>query len=120
VQQAEGGEAMNFFFRNPAYCLTNPRKAWATRKAMEEYRREHPICAFTGRAPVHVHHVEPIQYAPERAAEKGNMISLAAASVHHAVGHAGDWKRYVENVRELCEAVRIGMPAAGGENDDEE
>ena len=98
------------FFRQPVYCLTNPRKAWATRKVMEAYRKDHPACEFTGRKGVHIHHVVPIQFAPERAADPENFISLAP-KVHLQVGHAGNWKDYVQNVRLLCELVMIGKKA---------
>lgn len=103
--------AINFFFRQSVYCLKNPRKAWATRKAMEKYRHEHPTCAFTFRKPVHVHHILPIQYAPEKAADPTNFISLAGKRVHLTVGHGGNWKWFVPNVRELCDKVRIGKPS---------
>jgi len=101
---------MNFFFRHPVYCTTNPRKAWSTVKAMRAYAKEHPVCEFTGRpGPIHVHHIEPIQFAPERAADPDNMVSLRAKSVHLVAGHAGNWKRYVANIRELCDQVSIGL-----------
>jgi hypothetical protein len=102
---------MNFFFRQPGYCLKNPRKAWATRKAMQAYRKEHPVCEWSGRpGPVHVHHVQPIQYAPELAADPENFVSLAGKRVHLTVGHAGNYKDYVENVKALCKLVRVGKP----------
>ena len=98
---------MNFFFRHPAYCAKNPRKAWATRKAMKLYALDNPTCAFTGKTPVHVHHIEPIQFAPDRAADPDNFISLHPKA-HLMVGHAGHWKQYVANVREICDQARIG------------
>ena len=105
---------MNFFFRQPKYCITNPRKAWATKKAMDKYRKEHPFCEFTGRhGTVHVHHIEPISYAPERAADPTNFVSLLGKRVHITVGHGGNYKDYVENVREICDTARIGKRAKG-------
>jgi len=98
---------MNFFFRHPAYCVKNPRKAYATTKAMRAHRKAHPTCAFTGRTPVHVHHIEPIQFAPDRAADPANFISLYPKA-HLVVGHGGDWKQYVANVRALCAQAAIG------------
>lgn len=99
---------MNFFFRQPVYCMKSPRKAWATRKAMKQHAIDFPACAFTGRSPIHVHHIEPIRYAPHRAADPTNFISLAAKDVHRIVGHAGNWKQYVENVESICKSARIG------------
>ena len=101
----------NFFFRQPKYCMTNPRKAWKTKKAMDEYRKAHPFCEFTGRPNVHVHHIQPIAYRPDLAAEPSNFISLAGKRVHLTVGHAGNYKDYVENVREICDSARIGKRA---------
>ena len=98
---------MNFFFRHPVYCVKSPRKAWATRKAMEAYRELHPQCEYSGReGACHIHHIQPIRYAPELAAEEGNMITLHA-KVHCAVGHAGNYKRYVANVREICRRCQV-------------
>ncbi len=106
---------MNFFFRHPVECIGHPRRAWATVKAMRQYRFEHPLCEFTNRPGVHVHHIEPIQYAPERAADPTNFISLAGKRVHLTIGHGGNFKDYVENVREICDMVRIGKQKKGGE-----
>jgi len=98
---------MNFFFRNPVFCLKNPRYARETVKAMAEYKADHPVCEYTGRKPIHVHHVVSIRFAPERAADKTNMISLAAKHIHLSVGHAGDTKQYVDNVQEICAIARV-------------
>jgi len=98
---------MNFFFRNPTYCVTNPRKSYITTKAMKVYRDANPVCEYDGkRTGVHVHHIVPIRYAPELAAEPTNFISLCP-KCHHVVGHGRNWKQYVENVREICESAKI-------------
>jgi hypothetical protein len=97
----------NFFFRQPVYCLKDPRKAWATRQAMQAYRRAHPICEFDGKSTkVHIHHIEPIQFAPERAADPDNFISLSPKA-HLIVGHAGDFKQYVRTVRSMCAICQV-------------
>ncbi|MDP6526526.1 MAG: hypothetical protein QGH15_20120 [Kiritimatiellia bacterium] len=93
---------MNYFFRHPVECTKNPRKAYATVKAMREYRVANPVCSWCGKGKIHVHHVEPIQFAPERAADPGNFISLCGKRCHLAVGHAGNWKQFVENVVQIC------------------
>ena len=95
-----------FFFRQPKYCLTNPRTAWATRKRMEIHRKAHPKCALTGRTPVHVHHKKSIWAHPELAADPENFISLHP-KIHFGWGHGTNWKQYVENVEELIEQARI-------------
>jgi hypothetical protein len=106
-------EMANFFFRHPVYCIKSPRKAWATRKAMEAYRRKRPACEYSGRTgPCHIHHIEPIAYAPGRAADESNFITLHA-KLHCEVGHAGNFKNYVANVREICRDARIIKRAKG-------
>jgi len=106
---------MNYFFRHPVECLTNPRRAWSTVKAMREYRRLHPRCEYDDCSDkVHVHHVEPIQFAPDRAADPTNFLSLAGKRCHLVVGHANNWKRYVHNVRHICRDVIIGKAHPNG------
>lgn len=98
----------SFLFRHAGYTAKNARKAWATRKAMNAYGKAHPICEFDKKtAAIHVHHVEPISEAPERAADPTNFISLGGKRNHLVVGHAGNWRHHVKNVREICDAVQI-------------
>jgi len=98
----------NFLTRNVRFCVASPRKAWATRKAMAEYRKEHPICEYDRRSyPVHVHHKLPIKDAPWLAADPTNFISLGGKRNHLVVGHGGNWRSYVANVTELCARADI-------------
>lgn len=98
---------MNYFFRHPVECVTNPRKAYATTKAMKAYRLAHPSCAFCGwsKGSVHVHHRVPIRYAPQLADSAINFISLCP-KCHFIVGHARNWKQYT-NVSWLCNKVEV-------------
>jgi predicted HNH restriction endonuclease len=75
---------------------------------MKFYRTKHPRCAFCDwdKGTCHVHHIEPIKYAPDRAGDPLNFITLCP-KCHHVVGHARNWKQFCENVKELCEAVKI-------------
>ena len=98
---------MTFLARNAGFAVKNPRKAWATRKAMNEYRKDFPTCAYCGRNPIHVHHKIPIKFAPNLAASPGNFISLCGKRCHITIGHAGNWKTYVENVEDICVKTRI-------------
>lgn len=91
-----------FITRNLSYVVRNPRKAWSTIKAMRAYAKTHPVCEITGTKPIEVHHVRPINVAPELAADPSNFISLGARTIHFIFGHGGDnWKDYVTNVRDI-------------------
>ncbi len=95
---------MNFLLRHPAFSLSNPRTAWKTRKAMAAYRVLNPACEWDGiTTKIHVHHILPIHVRPDLAADPDNFISLGAKRAHLTIGHAGDWKRYVVNVRRICQ-----------------
>jgi len=98
----------NFFFRQAVYCLSNPRNAYKTKKAMDQYRKANPNCAFCGRPnKIHVHHLVPIQYAPELAADPENFISLCGKRCHITIGHGGNYKDYVVNCKEICGYTQI-------------
>jgi len=98
---------MTFLARNAVFAVTNPRKAWATRKAMNKHRKAHPNCEYCGRKPIHVHHIVPVSKAPIFAADPDNFISLCGKRCHITIGHAGNWKHYVFNVVTICDAVTI-------------
>lgn len=83
---------------------------------MREYRESNPACAFCNnsrkRKPKHVHHLEPISYAPEKAADPDNFETLCGKSCHIVVGHGGNWKNYVRNCKELCRQVTLVIRAS--------
>lgn len=95
---------LTFAKRNAGYCVKNPRRAWATVKAMREYAKANPLCAWCGRMKIDVHHIEPISVRPDRAADKSNMISLCRKpQCHLVIGHRGNFKAANLMVRETCE-----------------
>jgi hypothetical protein len=95
-------------YRNPGWVTRNARRAWATAKAMQAYREAHPACEYCGRdSRIQVHHAKPVSVAPDLAASIENMISLCAKRCHITIGHAGNYKNYVENVFELCARRRV-------------
>ena len=96
--------------RHIGFSVQNPRKAWAVTKAMNKYRKEHPVCEITGLSPVEVHHEKPVEYFPELAADPTNFISLYRRGGHLYFGHGGNWKWYVNNVRDVVRTVRITKP----------
>ena len=98
---------VNFVARNPMFCIKNVRDLPAVIKAMNEYRKAFPKCAWCGRPKVEVHHIRPVKLFPELAAEPSNFISLGRKpNCHCIVGHFGDWKLgYNLNVVEVCKEV---------------
>jgi len=98
---------MTFLARQPGFAVKNPRSAWATRKAMNAYRKAVPKCEYCGRSPIHVHHIEPVAWRPDLAHVPQNFISLCAKRCHITIGHSGNWRHWVANVRELCATVKI-------------
>ena len=101
----------NFFFRNKKYCIKNPRAAREVTKVMRLYKQDHPNCEWCGRDnPLHVHHLEPVSYAPERAADPTNLICLCAKRCHLTVGHGGNYKDYIVHCRYMCDNNVIVKP----------
>lgn len=107
-------EAAQLAWRNPVIVTRNPsgitqaaRDAYATAKAMRNYRELQErfgtsFCRWCGdNDGLHVHHVEPVSVRPDLAADQANFMLLCAAC-HLHVGHGGNWKFYVRNVRDLC------------------
>jgi len=109
-------EYIRFVFRNPSYVTESARAQSFVRKAMEEFREqpENKTCAWCGRdKKLEVHHIIPVSLEPAIAASKQNMIMLCRKpACHQIIGHDGDFgRRYVSNVKELCEnnkTVSIG------------
>ena len=94
----------SFIYRNPVFCAQNVRTVYAVIKAMKEYRKEHPICEYTKTLPTKfIHHIKPVHLFPELAADKTNFISFGSHSIHLVVGHGGNFKYWIDNVRAICE-----------------
>ena len=73
-------------------------------RAMNEYRKAHPICEWDNcNDSIEVHHIIPISVRPDLAADTNNMISLGCKRCHLCVGHAGNTAYYyVSNIKEIC------------------
>ena len=97
-------EFAGLMWRNPSWVTRNARGAWITAKAMKNYRKKHPVCAWCGRdARVQIHHIHPVSVRPNLAADPNNMLTLCAKRCHLCVGHNGDYGgRYVLNLVEVC------------------
>ena len=105
------GESMkagtSYILRHPVITAKDVRGSWAVRKAMNEYDEEVDHCEFTERTNLkcQVHHILPVSLYPQFAACKWNFIKLAQTRtmpVHRLVGHGGNWKNFVPNVKYVC------------------
>ena len=99
-----------FVTRNPAYVTKNARRQPEVRRNMLDFREENTYCAYCGRSKkLDVHHIEPVSVAPDKAADKENMIMLCRKpACHQIVGHDGDFgRRYVLNVKEVCDSAKV-------------
>ena len=82
---------------------------------MRKHKKSNPTCAFCGKGKgLHTHHIESIQFAPERAADPTNFLSLCGKRCHITIGHGGNYKQYVHNVQKICESVIIVKPIKQG------
>jgi hypothetical protein len=103
---------MTFLARNAGFTVKNPRKAWKTRKRMNEHRKEHPNCKYCGRSPIHVHHIITVKECIRLGRidlvwDKDNFLSLCGKRCHIAIGHGGNYKHVVVNAVEICDNVII-------------
>lgn len=94
--------------RNPSWVTQNAREAWETARAMKEYRRQFDACEYCGRrGRIQVHHILPVSVRPDLASDSMNLISLCAKRCHITIGHAGNYKNYVENCELLASQARV-------------
>ena len=71
------------------------------RHAMQFYREAHPICEWCGQSrDMAVDHAVPVHVDPSRAADTNNMVSLCGRC-HFVLGHACNYKKWVENVKAI-------------------
>ncbi len=105
---------IRFVLRNPEYAIQNWRSLAAVRRAMAKHKALHPTCSWCGTTrKIETHHVIPVAVEPAWAAFPSNMASVCRRC-HFTVAHIGNWKKYIENVRTLCEVadrVRIVQSA---------
>lgn len=90
------------------WSILNPKQSYAAHKAMNEYKKEHPVCELTGsKNGVQIHHIIPIWANPALAADKDNMIALSTKANIHLMAHNGNYgKFYVSNIKDICKRCR--------------
>jgi len=93
-----------FAIRNAKFSATNIRSLPAVRKAMREFDKEYPACAWCGReGDTDIHHIMPVSIAPHLAADKTNFIPLCRQKkCHFVVGHYSNWKDFNARVADVC------------------
>ncbi len=101
--------SIRFYIQNAGWSVLNPSQAYQAKKAMDKYRKLHPLCEITGsNKNVQVHHIIPVFADPTLAADMENMISLStSANIHLIFGHDGNFgARYVKNIKNIAEEIR--------------
>lgn len=101
--------SIRFYIQNAGWASLNPSEAYQAKKAMDQYRKLHPVCEITGsNKNVQVHHIIPIWARPDLAADPNNFISLSVSSnIHLILGHNGNYaNRYVKNIKEISKEIR--------------
>lgn len=101
--------SLRFYIQNAGWSVLNPSQAYQAKKAMDKYRKLHPLCEITGsNKNVQVHHIIPVFADPTLAADMNNMISLStSANIHLLFGHNGNFgAKYVKNIKKIAEDIR--------------
>ena len=106
-------------WRNPQYVTRHPtgytqgiRASYAVVRAMREFSDHHKAngtywCRHCRKRPekgLHVHHVEPVSVAPEKADDEENFI-LLCQRCHFTAGHLNNWKSFDAAIVNKCLAV---------------
>lgn len=106
----------SFIGRNAGWSILHPKLAYQEHKLMRIHLANNMRCAACGedrKKFLEVHHVWPLWFWGEQAGKNpaGRYITLCdsgSRSCHLFWGHAGHYgKYYVENVVELCAAIRV-------------
>lgn len=100
---------MSIFDKRGGWSTLTHKQTREAQKAMDQYRKLHPVCEITGSdKDVQVHHIVPVWADPSLAADPNNFISLSAsAHIHCIFGHNGDFgERYVSNIKEIASKIR--------------
>ena len=91
---------------------TNPVKAWDIHKAKAAHRKKRPDCQFCGaksgvfKRKLDVHHIKPVKYYPELAADPRNLITVCRRC-HLRECHFGDWHSYNKDIIGLAAEYKM-------------
>lgn len=112
-------QAALWAWRNPLYVQRYPtgyiegiRASYRVTKAMRGYADQHKAhdtywcrhCKKKAKKGLHVHHIEPVSVAPDKADDKSNFI-LLCQKCHFTAAHLNNWKDYDANIVSKCYSV---------------
>lgn len=99
-----------FLTRNVSFAISSARNLPEVKRAMREFDRDNPFCAYCGEVgDTDIHHKIPVSVAPDLAADKNNMIPLCRGNkCHFVVGHFSNWRDYNSRVDATCNAASGG------------
>ena len=99
---------MNIFARNFGYAIKHPVRTWRVRKACKEHVKKEPFCQWCNTMKgLQAHHIIPMWKDDTLAADLKNFITLCK-KCHLPIGHNRSFAtKYVENVREICDARKV-------------
>lgn len=79
------------------------------RRAMNKFRAkfENKSCAYCGiNKTIEIHHIIPVSVDDTLADRDDNFIALCK-KCHRQVGHGGNYKHFVPEIKEVCKLARV-------------
>jgi hypothetical protein len=100
---------ISFLRRNGIRFLALPKRSWKIAYLCRKFTAQNNTCAWCGKVgKVDAHHIIPVWADPTLAEDPTNLIPLCSDDCHLLIGHAGSYsKKYVRNVKELCQLRNI-------------
>ena len=95
--------------RNMSFVTKFIRSGYNVRKAMDKFRHqfENKTCAYCGiNKTIEIHHIVPVSVDATLADREDNFIALCR-KCHRQIGHAGNYKNFVPNIKEICELKQV-------------
>lgn len=94
----------------PRHILEQRERAGAWRRVRAAHLKKHSACAVCGRtANLTVHHIFPINIAPELELAENNLITLCESPCHFVFGHFFSYHCYNKDVRQMARRFRAKM-----------
>jgi hypothetical protein len=94
----------------PKKILALRARANAWRSVRKAHLQKYPTCEVCGRAnKVIVHHIFPVDIAPELELTENNLITLCETPCHFMFGHFFSYHCYNKDVRQMARSFRAKM-----------